>query len=344
MYIAINKGFTQIIGYTEAECIGKTSLELNIWADPADRERLVDSLRNNGEVTNLDAHFCAKDGSIRYGLMSASVLELDNIPHILSITRDITERKRAEIVLAQQAEELRRRNDELARLYRASGSLISGASLSLQDLAQSIVSVVQQEFGQANCSLLAVSRDSNELLRLAAAGPYTGQVKSKRLTLDGLGLVPQAIRTGETINQGNVRLAPEYVSNWEAAQSEMAIPLKIGKHVVGVIDVQSSEPQAFSPDDERLMSIFAERAALVLEHSRLNTQTEKHMQQLLALRTIDMAISSSFDLSMTLGVLLDQIIRLLGIHAVDILAFNTPTQTFKFSCERGFRSHTLQLG
>jgi PAS domain S-box-containing protein len=342
MYIAINKGFTQIIGYTEAECIGKTSLELNIWADPADRERLVDSLRNNGEVTNLDAHFCAKDGSIRYGLMSASVLELDNIPHILSITRDITERKRAEIVLAQQAEELRRRNDELARLYRASGSLISGASLSLQDLAQSIVSVVQQEFGQANCSLLAVSRDSNELLRLAAAGPYTGQVKSKRLTLDGLGLVPQAIRTGETINQGNVRLAPEYVSNWEAAQSEMAIPLKIGKHVVGVIDVQSSEPQAFSPDDERLMSIFAERAALVLEHSRLNTQTEKHMQQLLALRTIDMAISSSFDLSMTLGVLLDQIIRLLGIHAVDILAFNTPTQTFKFSCERGFRSHTLQ--
>ncbi len=342
MYIAINKGFTQIIGYNEAECIGKTSLELNIWADPADRKRLVDGLRNNGEVTNLEARFCAKDGSIRYGLMSASVLELDNIPHILSITRDITERKRAEIVLAQQAEELRRRNDELARLYRASGSLISGASLSLQDLAQSIVSVVQHEFGQANCSLLAVSRDSNELLRLAAAGPYTGQVKSKRLTLDGPGLVPQAIRTGETINQGNVRSAPEYVSNWEAAQSEMAIPLKIGKHVVGVIDVQSSEPQAFSPDDERLMSIFAERAALVLEHSRLNTQTEKHMQQLLALRTIDMAISSSFDLSMTLGVLLDQIIRLLGIHAVDILAFNTPTQTFKFSCERGFRSHTLQ--
>ena len=341
MYIAINNGFTQIMGYSEAEAVGKTSLELNIWADPADRKKLVDGLTQNGEVTNMEARFCAKDGSIRYGLMSASMLELDNIPHILSVTRDITERKRAEDVLAQQAEELRRRNDELARLYRASGSLISGTSLSLQDLAQSIVSVVQKEFGQANCSLLAVSRDSNELLRLAAAGPYTGQVKSKKLALDGPGLVPQAIRTGETINQGNVRSAPEYVSNWEAAQSEMAIPLKIGKHVVGVIDVQSSELQAFSPDDERLMSIFAERAALVLEHSRLNAQTEKHMHQLLALRTIDMAISSSFDLSMTLGVLLDQITRLLGVHAVDIVAFNAPTQTFKFSCERGFRNHTL---
>jgi PAS domain S-box-containing protein len=342
MYIAINNGFTQIMGYNEADCIGKTSMELNIWADPQDRKRLVDGLIKNGEVTNLEARFCAKNGDIKYGLMSASLLDLNNIPHIISITRDITERKQAENVLARQAQELRRRNDELARLYQASGSLISGASLNLLELAQAIVAVVQQEFGQANCSLLVVSRDSNELVRLAAAGPYTGQVKSKKLTLNGPGLVAQAIRMGVTINEGNVGSAPEYVSIWETAQSEMAIPLKIGNHVVGVIDVQSSEPQAFSPDDERLMSIFAERAALVLEHSRLNTQTEKHMQQLLALRTIDMAISSSFDLPMTLGVLLDQITRLLGVHAVDILAFNAPTQTFKLSCERGFRSHTLQ--
>jgi PAS domain S-box-containing protein len=261
---------------------------------------------------------------------------------LVGMGRDITGRKQAEEKLASQAEELRRRNDELARLYRAYGSLISGASLNLQEMARSIVAVVQQEFGQANCSLLVVSRDSKELHRLAAAGPYTGQVKNKRLTLDGPGLVPQAVRTGATINAGDVRSRPDYLSNWEAAQSELAIPLKIGNSVIGVIDVQSSKPQAFTPDDERLMSIFAERAALVLEHGRLNAQTETHIQQLLALRTIDMAISSSFDLSMTLGVLLDQITRLLGVHAAEILAFNAPTQTFKFSCERGFRNHNLQ--
>jgi PAS domain S-box-containing protein/putative nucleotidyltransferase with HDIG domain len=261
---------------------------------------------------------------------------------LVGMGRDITGRKQSEEKLANQAEELRQRNDELARLYRASGSLISGASLSLQDLAQSIVAVVQQEFGQANCSLLVVSRGSNELYRLAAAGPYTRQVKNKKLSLDGQGLVPQAIRTGATLNVGDVHSRPDYVSNWEAAQSELAIPLKIGNNVIGVIDIQSSEWQAFSPDDERLMSTFAERAALVLEHSRLNTQTEKHMQELQALRTIDMAISKSFDITMTLGILMEQIIRLLGIHAVDILAFNANTQTFKFSCERGFRTHTLQ--
>jgi PAS domain S-box-containing protein len=94
-----------------------------------------------------------------------------------SLVRDITERKRAEEALARQAEELRQRNEELARLYRASGSLLSGVSLSLQELAQTIVGAVQQEFGQANCSLLVIHRDSNELQRLAAAGPYTEQVK-----------------------------------------------------------------------------------------------------------------------------------------------------------------------
>jgi PAS domain S-box-containing protein len=341
MYIAINNGFTQIMGFTEADCIGNTSVELNIWVDPQDRKRLVDGLVKNGEVNNLEARFCAKNGDIKYGLMSASVLELNNIPHIISITRDITERKRAEDVLAQQAEELRRRNDELARLYRASGSLISGASLSLQELAQSIVAVVQQEFGQANCSLMVVSRNSNELVCLATAGPYSGQVKYSPMSLDGPGLATRSIRMREVVNVRDVRLEPDYVQGWEAARSELVIPLMVENTVIGVFDVQSSQPDSFSLDDERLMSIFAERAALVLEHSRLNAQTETHMQQLLALRTIDMAISSSFDLSMTLGVLLDQITRLLGIHAVDILAFNAFTQTFKLSCEKGFRNHSL---
>jgi HD-GYP domain-containing protein (c-di-GMP phosphodiesterase class II) len=74
----------------------------------------------------------------------------------------------------------------------------------------------------------------------------------------------------------------------------------------------------------------------------LNTQTEVRIQQLMALRTIDIAISGSFDINLTLGVLLDQVIGQLGVHAVDVLIFNAATQTFKFSCERGFRVQTLR--
>jgi PAS domain S-box-containing protein len=265
-----------------------------------------------------------------------------NIFGLVGMGREITERKQAEEALARQAEELRQRNEELARLYRASGSLISGTLLRYQDLAQTIVEIVQQEFGQSNCSLLVVQKDSNELVRLVASGPYAERVKYQNLALDGPGLIPLAIRTNKVVNVGDVHSAPDYVQGWEAAQSELAIPLKVGSDVIGAIDVQSSEPNAFSPDDERLMTVFAERAALALEHSRLNAQTEARLQQLTALRTVDMAISGSFDINLTLGVLLDQVTGQLGVHAADILAFNATTQMFKFACERGFRTQMLQ--
>ncbi len=96
MYVSVNFGFTQITGYASEEIVGKTSLEIEIWANPADRSALVDGLTQNGIVQNLEAPFRKKDGSLVYGLMSASVIDLDGVPHIISVTRDITERLAAE--------------------------------------------------------------------------------------------------------------------------------------------------------------------------------------------------------------------------------------------------------
>ena len=98
-YILINKGFTKITGYTEEDVIGKTSIELNIWTNPDDRVKLVNGLKEKGEVENLETTFLMKNGSIREGIMSATIIDLDGMPHVLSITRDVTERKHAEIAL-----------------------------------------------------------------------------------------------------------------------------------------------------------------------------------------------------------------------------------------------------
>jgi hypothetical protein len=98
LYISINKGFTQIMGYTKEEVHGKTSIELNIWADIDGRKKLSEELKSKGYVENLEAKFRKKDGKLVYGLMSASIIELDGVPHILSITRDITERKLSESI------------------------------------------------------------------------------------------------------------------------------------------------------------------------------------------------------------------------------------------------------
>jgi PAS domain S-box-containing protein len=96
IYVSINPGFTQILGYTEEEVLGRSSLGLQIWENLEDRQRLVEGLRKDGFVSNLEARFLGKEGRVKWGLMSASMIELNGVPHILSVTRDITKRKQAE--------------------------------------------------------------------------------------------------------------------------------------------------------------------------------------------------------------------------------------------------------
>jgi diguanylate cyclase (GGDEF)-like protein/PAS domain S-box-containing protein len=96
MYIECNKAFLDIEGYTREEVVGRTSLELNIWADPRDRTAMTEIVRQSGVCRNLEARFRKKNGEIFWGLMSASLIELDGVPCVLSVTRDISEAKMAE--------------------------------------------------------------------------------------------------------------------------------------------------------------------------------------------------------------------------------------------------------
>lgn len=96
LYLDVNQGFTDLTGYTREDVIGQTSLEINIWANPEDRARMVKELQSRGEVKNLEANFRMKDGSIRTGLMSVSLTNVNGEDCIISITRDISDRKLAE--------------------------------------------------------------------------------------------------------------------------------------------------------------------------------------------------------------------------------------------------------
>lgn len=113
LFLEVNEGFLAITGYSSEEVIGKTSVELGIWVNMEDRQYLARELAQTGIVDNLEAQFRRKDGTIITGLMSARIIELDNELCGLSITRDITDRKRAEHSLRESEETLRRMMDSM---------------------------------------------------------------------------------------------------------------------------------------------------------------------------------------------------------------------------------------
>jgi PAS domain S-box-containing protein len=106
VYVSVNEGFVNITGYTAEEVTGKSSLDINIWKEIEDRQKLVDGLIKTGEVRNYEAKFLTKYGE-KYGLMSAAIIMLDGEPHILNITRDITQHKLDEIALYESEERFR---------------------------------------------------------------------------------------------------------------------------------------------------------------------------------------------------------------------------------------------
>ena len=95
-YIEINEGFTRITGYQSAEVIGRTVHELNIWAYPEERVRMIEHLTQQGQVLHMEMHGQHRDGEVRLVEVSVQPIELNGVPCLLLTARDISELKQAQ--------------------------------------------------------------------------------------------------------------------------------------------------------------------------------------------------------------------------------------------------------
>lgn len=100
-FIEVNDCFTHIYGYTRKESIGKTAIELNLWAKPEDRLVMIKALNQNGGIRNLECQFRIKSGKIRFGLLSAQIIYINGDKCVLTEVNDITERKYLEKEMAR---------------------------------------------------------------------------------------------------------------------------------------------------------------------------------------------------------------------------------------------------
>lgn len=105
--IAINRGFTRTLGYEADEVVGRTSRELGHWVDIEDRVPMVEALRRDGAVQDYAARFRTKAGNVIDGLVSASVIEIGGVAHLVSTLRDVTEQRRADEALRTSEEKFR---------------------------------------------------------------------------------------------------------------------------------------------------------------------------------------------------------------------------------------------
>jgi PAS domain S-box-containing protein len=95
-FIAANETVTQVLGYTSGEIIGKTSAELKIWAFEKDRNEMAEILKKDGRLRDQELQFRHKSGEIRDLVLSAEIIELEGEDCIVTVTKDITDHKRAE--------------------------------------------------------------------------------------------------------------------------------------------------------------------------------------------------------------------------------------------------------
>jgi len=119
-YVECNKAFFDIIGYTRQELVGHSSVELGIWVDPGDRNKMVDAIRLEGSCRDLEARFRRKNGEVFWGRMSASPIDIDGVPCVLTISRDISDAKAAELMLAEATKALRTSEERYRKVFQTS--------------------------------------------------------------------------------------------------------------------------------------------------------------------------------------------------------------------------------
>jgi HD-GYP domain-containing protein (c-di-GMP phosphodiesterase class II) len=117
----------------------------------------------------------------------------------------------------------------------------------------------------------------------------------------------------------------------------LMLPMRVGEQVIGLVRLgDATQGRTFSPADIRLCQALANQAAIAIKNVNLFEETQRRVERLAALRTIDNTITASLDLRVTLAVLLEQVTNTLGVAAAAVLQLNPRTQRLERTARRGF--------
>lgn len=94
-YVRVNEAFEHALGWSREEAVGRTSVEMGVFASEEERERYASLIREHGRVRDLEAMLHARDGRALTVLLSGSAVEIGGECYLITVAFDITERKQA---------------------------------------------------------------------------------------------------------------------------------------------------------------------------------------------------------------------------------------------------------
>lgn len=162
---------------------------------------------------------------------------------------------------------VRREALEKTLLYET-GKKLSG-SLKLEQVLEDILVALKQVVKYVVGGVFLVENDEVDMKSVFAVG-YQSDYKESLHMKGGQGIVGAVAVSGEPVIVSDVRKDPRYVNANPASQSEIVVPIKLDDRVIGVINLESDELNAYSQRDVALITAFASQAGISLERARLH--------------------------------------------------------------------------
>ncbi len=254
----------------------------------------------------------------------------------------------SQIALAIQEAETyaaeRRQRERLNALTEASRAVVS--ILNIDDLLDEVVDLLTDyfEFDRTHIFL----REGNRVIFRAGSGTHSARWYIEQLSydLDDKGIIAKSVRTGQPIICGDVANYEDYIpgSGVEDTQSEMVIPIRMGRHTLGALDIQSTELDAFSSDDAALAEALSDTMAIALRNATLYAREKRRRILAESLREVSMVLGASLEVDHVIDGILHGLERVVNVDAAIIALYDDEDAAYRVSALRGDIEDRLSVG
>jgi phosphoserine phosphatase RsbU/P len=202
------------------------------------------------------------------------------------------------------------------------------ASLDLDEVLARAAALIKRHIDYEFFGVLMVDCDGNCLRHRFAVGYPPGLAENLRIPL-GQGITGTAAATGHSVRVGDVTQDPRYINAIDTVRSELAVPLMFRGTCIGVLDIQSRQPDYFTKDQQNILTLLASRLAIAIENARLFQKERAQGETLMVLTEVSREISSILDVEELLRRAAELVKRVIDYQIVSIMLYDDEQKVFR---------------